>query len=62
MTDKDEYKVWASNDQGASTDVARNEGFTSQRAAENAARREMGPGWTIHVTKNGEEIKKFRIR
>ena len=57
-----EYKAWASNDAGASTDVANGKIFTNQRAAEDAARREMGSGWTIHVTQDGTEVKRFRIR
>lgn len=64
MADKQHYYGWASNEQGASMDVAHG---TSIREIENKARRTMGSGWTIHVMKvevNGEqtEVKKFTIR
>ena len=58
-----EYKAWAINDQGASTDVARGETFTSIKAAAVAARAEMGRGWEIHIEdSDGNEVKKFRTR
>lgn len=66
------YYAWASNDQGASIDVAQKDRFSSLRATENAARSELGSGWTVHVMgiqhdgDNGwfppSEIKTFRIR
>jgi len=60
---KNEYKVWAQNNSGASTDVARGAVFTSIKAAVSAARAEMGSGWKIHVeNQNGEIVKSFTIR
>lgn len=67
---KTTYTVSASNDQGASTNVGIdmdhiNGGreYTSISAAAAAARREMGSGWTIHITNNGgDEVKTFTIR
>lgn len=65
------YCAWAGNDQGASIDVAGKERFSSLRAIENAARAELGKGWTVHVMAiqhDGEtgwfeprEIETFRI-
>lgn len=64
-----EYNVWASNDQGATTTVAN--GLPSVSACERAARAELGKGWTVHIDKvltaedgevvGTEEIKRFRI-
>jgi hypothetical protein len=76
MSEKNLYYAWVGNDQGASTRVGGNgERFTSIREAENAARREFGSGWTVHVMRiwidgdgkswNNEyedEVKTFRIR
>ncbi len=63
MNEKTTYTVWASNEQGASTDVANGETFTSINAAASAARAEMGSGWKIHIVDNyGEEVKSFTIR
>ena len=67
------YYGWAGNDQGASMDVNDGVKESSQRAIENAARREFGSGWTIHVMQvsidgDGQsvmgvtEVKRFRIR
>src|SRR3990172_2832944 len=70
------YYAWASNDQGASTDVVlpMSESRHSIRAFEDAARAQFGSGWTIHImcvaidgdgqSMIGEprEIKQFRIR
>ena len=66
------YYGWANNSSGASIDVNRGRKETSQRAIENAARSELGSGWTVHVMKvyvpaggtygNPEEVKKFTIR
>lgn len=66
------YRAWAQNEQGASTDVANRETFTSVRAAEQAARREFGSGWKIKIDEldtdeNGyimgeHRVKEFDIR
>lgn len=73
---KNLYTAWVSNDSGARTDVANGGSkFTSIREAENAARRQFGSGWTVHIDQiwvdgdgqsyNAEyntEVKTFRIR
>ncbi|MBP8055087.1 MAG: hypothetical protein KA314_04565 [Chloroflexi bacterium] len=66
---KNHYYGWAQNDQGASLDITHD---TSIRAVENEARRTLGSGWMVHVTRvdgdghqgyMGEtEVRKFRIR
>lgn len=64
------YYAYASNDQGATIDV---DGRTnSLRAIEDAARSQLGKGWTVHVLgiqhdgDNGwfppQKIKTFRLR
>lgn len=70
------YYAWASNGQGASTDVhlPMSERSQSMRAWEKAARNEFGSGRTIHIMKiyfdgdgqsvmgQPKEVKKFLIR
>ena len=53
MAAKSLYTAWAQNSSGASTDVPNGSGneFTSIRAAADAARRQFGSGWTIHIVK-----------
>lgn len=66
---KSTYTVWASNNQGASTNVGidmdhPNGGrkFTSLNDAITTARREMASGWRIHILRDDVEIKTFTIR
>jgi hypothetical protein len=71
---KNLYIAWASNKGGATTDVPNGGNkFTSIREAENSARRQFGPGWTIHIEKvwidgddsnpeYNEEVRKFTLR
>lgn len=71
MSKKNLYRAWVQNEQGASGDVANRDTFTSIRAAENAARAEFGPGWSVkidklHTDENGyilseERVKEFTI-
>ena len=72
MTSRDIYYAWASNDDGATTDILGSRGH-SKTAAIKEARRQMGSGWTIHIVHVGVdgdgqstfepvEIQKFRIR
>lgn len=69
------YTAWANNDEGASLDLVLpgHERRHSLRAFEDAARHQLGSGWTVHIMRhnfekdtNGyfgsEEIKTFRIR
>lgn len=67
------YYAVATNDQGASLDVVlpMSERRHSIRAFEDAARYQLGSGWTVHImgviaTDNWyqatDEIKSFRIR
>lgn len=70
------YYAWASNDQGAHLDIVlpMSERRRSQRAYEDAARNQLGSGWTVHIMRvdidaDGQsvlgqpyEIKTFRIR
>lgn len=70
------YYAWANNDQGASTDVTlpMSERRRGLRAFEDAARTQLGSGWTVHIMAvdidgDGQsvmsepyEIKKFTIR
>ncbi len=65
------YYAWASNDQGASMDVARGSSI-NEMATE--ARRQLGSGWKVHIMRvdidgDGEswmgtptEVKTFTIR
>lgn len=65
-----QYNVWASNDQGATTHVANDQ--SSIRNCESIARATLGSGWTVHIDKvlytndgeymGKEEVKTFRIR
>jgi len=65
MAEHEHYYAWASNDQGASMDIAHG---TSKRALEDQARRTLGSGWKVHVmhvdgvTGASKEVKNFRIR
>lgn len=72
MAVKDVFYAWASNDQGASTDVPYSRG-TSKTNAIKEARRQFGAGWTTHIVQvfvdgdgqsamGVEEVKTFRIR
>jgi hypothetical protein len=76
MAKKNLYTAWVSNSSGANTDV-HNGGskFTSIREAADSARRQFGPGWTVHIVKvwvdgdgssynpeYNEEVKTFTIR
>lgn len=58
------YKAWANNDQGASTEVANGHEHSSVRNAENAARAELGPGWTVYIedVDTHQQAKQFTIR
>lgn len=69
------YSAWASNDSGATIDVnlSMSEPSRSMRAWEDAARRQLGSGWTVHIIRHNfehdtdgyfasEEVKTFRIR
>ena len=67
------YYAWAGNKAGASLDVNSGGKTSSIRELENAARRELGSGWTIHImqvhfansdTTQGDitEVKRFTIR
>ncbi|MFH1186081.1 MAG: hypothetical protein V1755_13745 [Chloroflexota bacterium] len=71
MENKNVYYAWAGNDQGASTDVFGR--GASQRKVEDAARRQLGAGWQVHVMRvdvdgDGQsvmgvtEVKTFRTR
>lgn len=63
MTSKNAYTAFAINSQGASTDVARGEWFTSISAAAAAARSEMGSGWKIKIVDEWDKVvKEFTIR
>lgn len=42
------YRAFAVNGQGASINVSGS--YTSQRAAEDAARAELGSGWKVSIT------------
>lgn len=70
------YYAWASNNQGATLDVVlpMSERSRSIRAFENAARHQLGSGWTVHIMRvridgdgqsvlgQPEEIKTFTVR
>jgi hypothetical protein len=61
--EKTTYTAWAGNEEGASTNVANGEEFTSINNAAAAARAEFAEGWTIHIVdQNGSEVKSFTIR
>ena len=73
MASKNLYYAWAGNDSGASLDVNSGGKTNSIRELENAARRELGSGWTVHImqvhfansdTTQGDisEVKSFTIR
>lgn len=74
MANKNLYYAWANNESGASLDVNSGGKETSISALENAARRELGSGWTVHimrldfanqdstVAEGTTEVKKFTIR
>lgn len=74
MASKNLYYAWASNDSGASLDVNSGGKETSIRTLEDAARRELGSGWTVHIERldfanqdsqvaaGVTEVKRFTIR
>ena len=72
---KNLYYAWASNKQGASTDVNNGDKETSLNEIKLIARAEMGIGWKIHIMRIGldgdgqsvfagspDEIETFTIR
>ena len=63
------YYAWAGNEEGASlsVDLPMSERRRSRRAYEDAARRQLGAGWTVHimcVEVEGQaiEVNRFTIR
>ena len=73
MASKNLYYAWANNRSGASLDVNSGGKTNSIRELENAARRELGSGWTVHImqvhidgdgqsTMGVSEVKTFAIR
>ncbi len=73
MSGKKLYYAWANNSSGASLDVNDGGKTNSVRELENAARRELGSGWRVHImqvhidgddqsTMGVSEVKAFTIR
>jgi len=73
MSGKNLYYAWANNNSGANLDVNDGGKTNSIRELENAARRELGSGWQVHIMQvhidgDGQsvmgvsEVKAFTIR